>query len=87
MTGPVLRFLRGGRFCYASVATSARLLLLAFSLALFPAIGHAQNEPTPIDIQVEELATQLRCPVCQGLSIADSPSEINHTGALFSKPA
>lgn len=27
-----------------------------------------------LDEQVHEIATQLRCPVCQGLSVADSPA-------------
>lgn len=30
-----------------------------------------------IEVQVEQLAEVLRCPVCQGLSIADSPSELS----------
>jgi cytochrome c-type biogenesis protein CcmH len=31
---------------------------------------------TPIDQQVQELSAQLRCPVCQGTSLKDSPSEL-----------
>jgi len=33
-------------------------------------------EETAIDRQVREVASQLRCPVCQGLSLQDSPSEL-----------
>ncbi len=33
-------------------------------------------EETPIDRQVREVASELRCPVCQGLSLQDSPSEL-----------
>jgi cytochrome c-type biogenesis protein CcmH len=33
-------------------------------------------EETEIDRQVRELAAKLRCPVCQGLSLQDSPSEL-----------
>ncbi len=29
-----------------------------------------------LDAQTKSLATQLRCPVCQGLSLQDSPSEL-----------
>lgn len=29
-----------------------------------------------LDAQTRSLATQLRCPVCQGLSVQDSPSEL-----------
>src|SRR5512132_211612 len=32
--------------------------------------------PSDWEAQVREIATQLRCPVCQGLSVADSPSEL-----------
>jgi cytochrome c-type biogenesis protein CcmH len=33
-------------------------------------------EETEIDRQVRELAGKLRCPVCQGLSLQESPSEL-----------
>ena len=31
---------------------------------------------TDLEAQVRDIATQLRCPVCQGLSVGDSPSEL-----------
>lgn len=52
-------------------------LLLAF--VYLPAEGRAQTtaRDSVIEAQVHELAKVLRCPVCQGLSIADSPSELS----------
>jgi cytochrome c-type biogenesis protein CcmH len=32
--------------------------------------------PPDLEAQVREIAMQLRCPVCQGLSVGDSPSEL-----------
>ncbi|HUF69121.1 MAG TPA: cytochrome c-type biogenesis protein [Longimicrobiales bacterium] len=67
------------------------LLVLLLVLAASPAqIRAAQGQDTParpvetvqvveeteIDRQVRELAAKLRCPVCQGLSLQDSPSEL-----------
>ena len=59
-----------------------RLLMAALfglTLALPPARGQAAP-PAPADSALEArtsaVASQLRCPVCQGLSIQDSPSEL-----------
>ena len=49
-----------------------RRLLLACLLAV-PALLSAQAD---LDDQVRSLAAQLRCPVCQNLSVSDSPSEM-----------
>jgi cytochrome c-type biogenesis protein CcmH len=52
-------------------------LLLALMLALGAAPAAAQSPSRPVDEQqVYEVASQLRCVVCQNLSVADSPSEM-----------
>ena len=35
-----------------------------------------QAAPSNLDEEVREIALQLRCPVCQNLSVGDSPSEL-----------
>jgi cytochrome c-type biogenesis protein CcmH len=59
-----------------------RLLVLGWSaLALLTLSAPAQAQP-PVqnvdDALVHEVASQLRCVVCQNLSVADSPSEMAH---------
>ncbi len=61
---------------------SALLFVLATTTAAPDAsifVGPPQARPVAgaaLDAQTQEVASLLRCPVCQGLSIADSPSEM-----------
>ncbi len=59
------------------------LLFVVFSAQKAPDaeqfVGPPQGKPVvspELDVKSQELASQLRCPVCQGLAIADSPSEM-----------
>ena len=57
---------------------TARGLIVAALMALAVAPAHAAT-PQPVDeATVHEIAAQLRCVVCQSLSVADSPSETAH---------
>ena len=49
-------------------------LVLAVGAALAVAALATSHGPVPTSDRVEAIATELRCPVCQGLSVADSPS-------------
>jgi cytochrome c-type biogenesis protein CcmH len=42
-----------------------------------PVIPRSAAAESTLDARTRELAAQLRCPVCQGLSIQDSPSELS----------
>ena len=66
---------------------TARLALTAVALALVPSISASQADSagtTPratqsdsaLEAMTTALASELRCPVCQGNSIQDSPSEL-----------
>jgi len=53
--------------------------LLALAAASVLAAGQAVAAPAPsqaIDDRVREIASDLRCVVCQNLSVADSPSDL-----------
>ena len=47
-------------------------VLVAFSLLSVAASAASAD----LEAQVRDIALQLRCPVCQGLSVGDSPSEL-----------
>jgi cytochrome c-type biogenesis protein CcmH len=50
-------------------------------LVLLLAGGHGAAQPPATNVEdprLYEIASQLRCVVCQSLSVADSPSEIAH---------
>ena len=64
-----------------------RIAAVAMATAVLSAIGAAQSDttrPTPanqasdsaLEAMTTVLASELRCPVCQGNSIQDSPSEL-----------
>lgn len=55
---------------------SARIAIVAGLLALAAAVAvAAMPRPEAPQQRVERLAAELRCPVCQGLAVADSPSD------------
>ena len=54
----------------------ARAPLLGLALALVLAAGAAAQARRVAEQQVQDVAAQLRCVVCQNLSVADSPSEM-----------
>lgn len=56
------------------------LAALAFAaLGALGTLGAVQQSPADsvLEARTAEVAAQLRCPVCQGLSIQDSPSELS----------
>ena len=42
-----------------------------------PGLASGSVQETQLDRDVRAVAAELRCPVCQGLSLADSPSELS----------
>jgi cytochrome c-type biogenesis protein CcmH len=56
--------------------TTTRALLIGAALVLAAGVAWAAR-PQPLSAadRVDRIAAELRCPVCQGLSVADSPSE------------
>jgi cytochrome c-type biogenesis protein CcmH len=57
---------------------SALLLVAALAVVGLAALlaSGGSDEPRTLDDRVHEIASGLRCPVCQNLSVADSPSRL-----------
>jgi cytochrome c-type biogenesis protein CcmH len=52
------------------------LAALAIMVAVWLWLAFAVPRPETLDQQVRDVASQLRCPVCQGESVADAPSTL-----------
>ena len=62
---------------WAAVMLSACCFIAVPSAgATAPSPVAAPQEESSLDRRTREVASQLRCPVCQGLSINDSPAEL-----------
>lgn len=60
-------------------ARSRIILALAVAIAvagLLVAVARGPSRPVSLEDRVEDIASGLRCPVCQNLSVADSPSKL-----------
>ena len=52
-------------------------VLLGLAFAAITATQQLSQADSVLEARTVEVASQLRCPVCQGLSIQDSPSELS----------
>ncbi len=60
----------------SAVRSFGRRILVVGLVGLLLGSAVAAQAQEPLDEQVRQVAAQLRCPVCQNLSVADSPSEM-----------
>ena len=65
---------RGRRFPWGAAAFATVLLVTATALAVVAVRG--PSAPRTMNDRVRAVASTLRCPVCQNLSVADSPSRL-----------
>ena len=65
---------RGRRFPWGAAAFATVLLVTATALAVVAVRG--PSTPRTMNDRVRAVASTLRCPVCQNLSVADSPSRL-----------
>jgi len=57
---------------------SFTLYILLFSAALIPAVKVSAQQPTPSDDQVNAIARQLYCPVCENIPLDVCPTTACH---------
>ena len=55
---------------------ATRVLLLGSLLVIALGLAYsARPQPLTAELRVDRISAELRCPVCQGLSVQDSPSD------------
>jgi cytochrome c-type biogenesis protein CcmH len=54
------------------------ILIVLLAVLLLPSLLAAQVPDSLVAARTKHIATQLRCPVCQGLSLQESQSELSH---------
>jgi cytochrome c-type biogenesis protein CcmH len=57
------------------VTVARAALLMALAVLALGIAWSARPQPLTSEERVDRIAAELRCPVCQGLSVRDSPSE------------
>ena len=64
----------GQRRTAPALTVAAAVVLAVVALAI--GLGRGGSGPPTLQDRVQSIAAELRCPVCQNLSVADSPSEL-----------